>query len=160
MFDKLKEAASATSIKLSEHFANPGDTVTLGIDTVTQRHASTYNPNGPGQPMHDEAGEPIMQYVITGTPLEKDEDGDWVPAGGLSRLFVPVSDSGRPTRMEQSLGNAMNAAGASSLDEGGVLSITFKELGRAQGGNSAPKIYVATYEPPEEEDVDDGSWEG
>lgn len=161
MFDKLKAAASAESIKLSEAFAKPGDSVTLGLDTVDTRQASTYNPNGPGQPMVDDAGEPIIQYVLTGTPLEKDEDGDWAPVGALSRLFVPVSESGRATRMEQALGNAMQASGSSTIAAGGVITITFRELGRAQGGMSAPKIYDAVYEPPEDEEIEDnGPWDG
>jgi hypothetical protein len=90
-------------------------------------------------------GSPRMQLVITvQTDRRDDQDDD-----GRRRIFVK-------RQMRDAVNRALRTAGVKDLAVGGVLTITYSGDGEpADKGLAAPKIYEATYIPPDDSADDD-----
>ena len=94
-----------------------------------------------GKPLTWDDGNPRMQMVITLDTDERDpEDPD---DDGTRRLFVKSG-------MKPAIARAVNAAGASRIEVGWRLTVTYTadDNARKKKGFSAPKIYEATYVRP------------
>jgi hypothetical protein len=94
-----------------------------------------------GKPLTWDDGNPRMQMVITLDTDERDpEDPD---DDGTRRLFVKSG-------MKAALARAVKAAGASRIEVGGRLTVTYTadDNARKKKGFNAPKIYEATYVRP------------
>ncbi len=94
-----------------------------------------------GKPLTWEDGNPRMQMVITLDTDERDpEDPD---DDGTRRLFVKSG-------MKPAIARAVKAAGASRIEVGGRLTVTYTadDNARKKKGFSAPKKYEATYVRP------------
>lgn len=104
-------------------FENIGDTI-KGI--------LTFVPNAPVERVNKFNGrvEQVVKLVI--------DTGDGEP-----RAIYPVQGS----TMARAIGDAVRAAGATSLEIGGTLAVRFSET-RDTGKPQPLKVYSAKYEPP------------
>lgn len=84
-------------------------------------------------------GSPRMQVVATiATALREDPEDD-----GLRKLYI------KGKNLTEAVRNAVRAAGAKGLSEGGTLTVTYTGDGvPAERGLSAPKLYTAVYVAP------------
>jgi hypothetical protein len=90
------------------------------------------------------SGQEMTQWVIT---IEK-EDGTTAALYAKNGNFEIVSGSGEA--MLRAIGRAVRAAGAESLVPGAMLAVAWTGMGKASGpGMNAPKLYTASYRPPE-----------
>ncbi|MFE3080891.1 hypothetical protein [Nocardia tengchongensis] len=103
----------------------PGTTVYGRITNIGEQPKLKFN-GAPGEIDTDENGNPIMQLFIT---LET--------PNGLRNLNAT-------SRMEQAIGQAMNAVGATSFDIGATLSITYSG---PDPDYEKARIYTAVYTP-------------
>ena len=119
-------------------FPTPGTTVTGTIceppRVEQQRDYST------GEPMYWRDGTPRMQLVVT---LQTDErDPEYPDDDGRRRLYVRG-------RMKTAIRQAVKTSGATGLDVGGTLTITYTGDGTPTNPRfQPPKEYNATYRPP------------
>lgn len=85
-------------------------------------------------------GNPMMQLVVTVQTTLR-EPGN-LEDEGIRRFYIRGN-------MQKAVAAGVRAAGASSLEVGGVLAITYTGDGVAsKRGFNAPKLYSATYKPP------------
>ncbi|MFE3958601.1 hypothetical protein ACFXPS_31060 [Nocardia sp. NPDC059091] len=103
----------------------PGTTVYGRINTIGEQPKLKYG-GAPGEVDTDEHGNTVMQLFIT---IE-------TPNG--PRNLYPTS------RMEQAIGQAMNASGATSFDVGATLSVTYTG---PDPDNDKARLYTAKYTP-------------
>lgn len=119
-------------------FPTPGTTVTGTIceppRVEQQRDYST------GEPMYWRDGSPRMQLVVT---LQTDErDPEYPDDDGRRRLYVRG-------RMKTAIRQAVKTSGATGLDVGGTLTITYTGDGTPTNPRfQPPKEYSAVYKPP------------
>jgi hypothetical protein len=122
-------------------FDNIGDKYVGRITSIDQRQQTDID----GKAKFFASGTPMMLYVIT---IQPDGAGTepvalWAKGG----RYTPVKGSGES--MMSAIGTAAKAAGAGSVDVGGLLGVAF--TGEAEKTNplfSAPKLYTAQYQPP------------
>lgn len=118
-------------------FTNPGDSITGTVTGNPREQQSTkfgstdldYWPNG----------DPKMQILVdlhTAERLDGDDDGD-------RTLYVSS------TAQKKAIGEAMRAAGASDIEKGGTLTVTFTGYDQASKNPANPKkLYTASYVKP------------
>lgn len=75
-------------------------------------------------------GSPAMKALV---PLTNQQ-------GDVQTLHVPAS-----SRLHKSIGAALGAAGASDLELGGMLGITWTGFGTGKNASNPPKIYDVRY---------------
>lgn len=137
-------AAAAPSGKYLPNLKNPGESHTLQItgpwtarDQEFKGVKATYM-SGP------RAGQVKQEYLIPGDAWDEE-----------TQSLTPSILTVKAGRMMSAVGQALKAVGAGGLEIGGVLTLEFTGYGQAQGGNSAPKEFKATYVPPKPEG---GAW--
>lgn len=113
-------------IKGSESFANIGDTVVMVVQGGKKVQKRAY---GTGDPMFFADGNPMMQAAIYGT------------VDGEERTLYCNGN------MSAAIKDAVAAAGASSIAEGGTLKVRFDSEKDTGKGNPL-KEFKAKYEPP------------
>lgn len=92
-----------------------------------------------GKPLFWDDGRPKWQAKIVIQTDERDpkiSDDD-----GLRAIYAKAE-------VQKAIAAAVRAAGAKRVEPGGVLSLTFTGEGEAKGKLNPPKLYAATYEPP------------
>lgn len=92
-----------------------------------------------GKPLFWDDGKPKLQAKIVVQTDERDpkiQDDD-----GLRAVYAKAE-------VQKAIAAAVRAAGCKRLEVGGVLSLTFTGEGEAKGKLNPPKLYSATYEPP------------
>jgi hypothetical protein len=121
-------------------FKSVGDSVTIGITGITERQSIDFNSKAPKT---FPSGDPIMEQWIAGVKLDPETyEGD--------EDVVLVVDK---KLMRQRIGQAVIDAGGAVLEEGAVLTVTYKGDGVAPKGSSfAPKDFAVAYELPEAEE--------
>lgn len=118
-------------------FTNHGDTVKgqiLSLDMQQQRDIKT------GQPKFwdDQKAQPMMQLRIVLQTDEHDGDDD----NGQRAIYVKGN-------MQQAVRDAIKAAGAEKIEEGGILAVQYTSDGQATNtAFNPPKIYKAQYKQP------------
>jgi hypothetical protein len=98
------------------------------------------------EPLTWSDGSPRMQWVITvQTDRCDDEDDD-----GRRRIFAKG-------QLLNEIRRAVKKAHAKDIEVGGVLTVTYVRDGeRTDAGLDPPKVYEATYVPPDDSTDDDG----
>lgn len=91
-----------------------------------------------GTPKFWDNGDPMYQVVVTLQTDERDPAID--DDNGERRVFVKG-------QMLTAVKGALKAAGASGLEIGGTLAVRYESDGTPKPGQSAPKQYVAQYQP-------------
>ena len=128
----------------SAKFEAIGDLVKGRILSAEPRQQTT--PEGALKTWSD--GKPMMQLVITlQTDLHDEDDDDGQRAvyakGGKYKVA-----SGKGTSMLEAIREAVKRAGAKGIDIGATLTVQHSGLGdKTAPAYSAPKLYVAKYEP-------------
>jgi hypothetical protein len=132
--DNFFEGSGATAVK----FPTVGTTVSgtiIGEMEMRQRTDIIT-----GEPMVWSDGNPKMQLIIQLQTALKESEED----NGVRRLFVPT-----PGGLKTAIGNALLAARARGLKEGGKLTVTFSsETPSERAGLNPTKNYTAVYEAP------------
>lgn len=126
---------------------NLGDKISGKIKLVERRQQR--NMDGGGLQTWDDGSPKMLTYIELETDLQETDDDDGVRAlyakGG--RNFEAASGSG--TSMEVAIAEAVKAAGASSIDEGGTLAVQHTGLSKPSARGYAPaKLYRAQYKAP------------
>lgn len=125
----------------SAKFVNIGDKV---VGTITDVSTSQQREFKTGKPEVWDDGKPKMQLVIT---LATDERDPSIEADdGTRRVYAPAW--AKPGSVFDALRNAVKAAGASGLDNGGKLAVVFTGTEAQDAGLSPRKLYEAKYAPP------------
>ena len=125
----------------SVKFEAPGDTVQGEIVDLAMAQQTDLD----GKPRTWDNGDPRMQLVVTlATDLRDPEDAE---DDGRRKLYVKGGNKIAST--QKAVADAVRAAGAASLEVGGVLAVQFTGLGTpSKAGLNAPKLYAAQYRPP------------
>lgn len=113
---------------------NKGDSVKGAIVSMEMRQQTDFMTK---KPKFWDDGRPRMEAVVTLQTEEREDDED----DGLRRVYVRG-------QMQKAVTDAIRAAGARGLSEGGVLAIQFTGLGEKKQGMNPPKLYRARYEAP------------
>jgi hypothetical protein len=97
------------------------------------------------QPLTWSDGSPRMQLVVIVQTDRPDDEND----DGRRRIFVKG-------QMKDAVNHALRVAGVKDIAVGGTLTVTYIHDGeRTDGGfGAAPKIYEATYVPPDDSAAD------
>jgi hypothetical protein len=136
-----------TSIPLSElqsspaaKFENVGDTYAgtiTGLDERNQTDPVT------GQVKTFASGDPQTVWVITIEQANGETIALWARGGN----YVPNQGTGES--MLFAIGTAVKNANASAVEVGGRLAVRHSGIGKPTApGLSAPRLFVAQYEPP------------
>ena len=126
----------ASGIK-SFKFEQVNDTakgIIVSLEMQQQRDIKT------GQPKFwdDQKTQPMMQLRIVLATDEHDSDDD----NGHRAIYVKGN-------MQQAVRDAIKAAGAEKIEEGGTLAVQYTGNGHATTvGFNPPKLYKAQYKPP------------
>jgi hypothetical protein len=126
---------------------NLGEKIQGRIRLVERRPQRAF---GSGEELTWDDGRPrLLTYIELETELHDDDDDDGVRAlyakGG--RNFEPQQGSG--ASMEVAIAEAVKAAGASSIDEGGTLVVQFSGVAKpTTRGYQGAKLFKAQYKPP------------
>ncbi len=117
--------------------------VVLFADEVPQTDIET------GKPVLWDDGKPRMQWVVDVQTANRDDDDD----DGIRRVYAKggkfEAASGTGTSLMVAIRDAVRAAGASALEEGGTLKVRHTGLGKKKtAAYAAPKLYQAKYDPP------------
>jgi len=118
-------------------FTNPGDSVG-GLITEEPRETQQTNIEN-GDLLFWSDGSKRMQLLVT---VQTDQRDDSEDDDGRRRLFVRG-------QMRTAIQRAVNATDAKGLDVGGALVVTYTGDGEPKNGGYAPKLYKATYTPPD-----------
>lgn len=127
-------------------FENIGDKVSGTITNVELQQQTDLEEN---KPLFWDNGQPRMILVITlETDLRDDEEDD-----GIRRLYAKggkfETETGSGKAMKDAIADAVKAAGAKSIDEGGQLAIGHTGLAKKKTrGHNAAKLFTAQYKPP------------
>jgi len=119
-------------------FDAPGATIT---GTISNLEAAPQTDFQTGEPLTWKDGSPRMQVVATleGTnhrdPSNPEDDG-------ARKVYI----KGR--NLTNAIRDAVRKAGATGLDTGGTLQVTYTGDGAAERGLNPPKTYAATYTAP------------
>jgi hypothetical protein len=118
-------------------FSNQGDTITGTITKPPFEKQQTVF--GTDKPATYDNGDPKMQILVAlSTPLREDANDD-----GDRTLYVASK------KMKDAIADAMRNAGASDIEVGGTLSVTFTGFDPASKNPQNPaKLYAATYTKP------------
>lgn len=127
-------------------FEQMGDTVTGVIDHVEVSQQTSMEDN---TPLTWSDGSPRKQLVITLATDMRDGDDD----DGKRRIYAKGGSyevaSGSGSSMKGAIADAVKKVGASTLEEGGTLTVAYTGEGKKTNrGYSAPKLYKARYEAP------------
>lgn len=108
--------------------------------TIVRRQMKQQTEYGSNEPLFWDEGKPKMQIVvIVQTPDQDDEDDN-----GERGVYIKL-----PSQMAQAVREAVAAAGADGLMDGGVL--TLKYTGNRKSPKNpkfTQKVYEAAYRPP------------
>jgi hypothetical protein len=126
----------------------PGTTVAGTIESFSIAQQTEI---GTMKPLYWDNGDKKMQLVVTLQTEERDDqikDDD-----GRRRLFATggkaTNRAGDAWTMMVAIRNAIKAANATGLEEGGWLSVAWADEGeQTRGGFNKPKLYKAAYKPP------------
>jgi hypothetical protein len=124
-----------------------GESISGVIRTVDRRPQREF---GTGKELTwDDGRARLLTYIELETNLHDDDDDDGVRAlyakGGKN--FEAAQGSG--TSMEVAIAEAVRAAGASSIDEGGSLAVQFTGIAKpTTRGYQGAHLYRAQYKPP------------
>jgi hypothetical protein len=121
----------------SAKFENYGDTHSGRITSATQAQQTDLDQ----KPMVWPNGQPRMQWLIT---VER-ADGETVTFYAKGGTFTAAQ--GKGDSMLAAISAAVRAAGASSLDVGAELAVSYTGTGKAAAGKFPPKLYSAEYKP-------------
>lgn len=126
---------------------NIGDKISGKIKLVERRQQR--NMDGGGLQTWDDGSPKMLTYIELETDQRDDDDDDGVRAlyakGG--RNFEAAQGSG--TSMEVAIAEAVKAAGASSIDEGGTLAVQHTGVAKPSNrGYQGAKLYRAQYKSP------------
>lgn len=127
----------------SARFETIGDTIT---GTVTNQEVRQQTDIATGDPLVWANGDPRMQLIVTlQTTLRDDDDDD-----GLRNLYVKGSKKAGSKSLHDAVAQAVRAAGAKGLEDGGTLTVTYvgDEPSQTRGFNPR-KLYTATYKAPD-----------
>jgi hypothetical protein len=129
----------------SAKFETVGDTIRGEIVQAEVRQQT----DPEGTPKTWSNGDPVMQLVITLQTEDREGDDD----DGERRIYAKGGNyeaaSGKGTSMLVAIREAIKKANATKLEVGGTLVVAHSGLGKkTQAAYSAPKLYVAKYEPP------------
>lgn len=135
----------------SAKFEAVGDTIRGEIVTAEVKQQS--DPDGNLKTWSN--GDPVMQLVITVQTDDRDGDDD----DGQRRIYAKGGNyeaaSGKGTSMLVAIREAVKKAGVAKLEVGGTITVAHSGLGKKTSpAYSAPKLYVAKYEPPTSKPVD------
>jgi hypothetical protein len=116
-------------------FAAPGDSID---GTVMSKQIKQVTKMGTNEPEFFPSGDPKWQILATlQTTLRDDADDD-----GLRTVYIK-------SHMMGAVRSAVGQTGASELEPGGWLRVTFTNYGEAQRGLNPPKLFVAEYRRPD-----------
>lgn len=116
-----------------------GDTFAGRIVSMEQRQQTDPKDN---TPKFFPSGDPMMVWVIT----VEQANGDTVAfyaSGGKYKV-----EEGEGESMLNAIGAAVRAAGASGVDVGAELAVSFSGWGEAKTGLNRPRLFKAQYRPP------------
>lgn len=121
-------------------FDDIGDTCRgriVGAKTAQQTDVDT------GEPKFFSNGDPMMQIVLT-IETEDGEERALYAKGGRYEI-----EEGEGKSMLDALRDALQAANAKTIDEGGEIAIKFSGLGKKKkAAYSAPKLFKVKYTAP------------
>lgn len=126
-------ASGTRSFKFDAINATAKGTI-VSLDMQQQRDIKT------GQPKwwDDQKTQPMMQLRVVLATDERDGDDD----NGHRAIYVKGN-------MQQAVRDAIKAAGAEKIEEGGTLAVQYHADGQATTvGFNPPKLYKAQYKPP------------
>lgn len=133
-------AGGAKSAKLD----NVGDFITGRIVSAEVRQQTDLVT---GAPKTFENGDPMNQLVIVlQTDLRDGDDDDGQRALYAKGGRFEVA-SGKGVALKDAIADAIRAKGGKGLDIGSTLTVQHTGLGVARRGQSAPKLYLAKWEP-------------
>jgi hypothetical protein len=116
-------------------FTNHGDTVKGRITSLDMQQQRDIKTN---EPKFWNDGKPMMQLrIVLDTGLAEGPEDD-----GLRAIYVRG-------QMQQSVREAIKAAGATTIEEGGTLGVQYTGDGTPTNpAFDGPKLYRAQYQPP------------
>lgn len=126
-------ASGTKSFKFDTINATAKGTI-VSLDMQQQRDIKT------GQPKFwdDQKTQPMMQLRVVLATDEHDGEDD----NGHRAIYVKGN-------MQQAVRDAIKAAGAEKIEEGGTLAVQYYDNGQATTvGFNPPKLYKAQYKPP------------
>lgn len=113
-----------------------GDTITMEITDITTR---PFVPYGENTPKRDKNGNEVIEALISGMDYAAETEEE-------ASVVLPVNKFA----MRQAIGKAVEDAGGSEPQAGGVLTVTCEGDGVAlKPGAYPPKAFSATYQLPE-----------
>lgn len=126
-------------------FTNPGDTHAGTITEVGDaRQASEFGSNEPAY-WDREKTRPKMQVAVTLDTAERDPQD----ASDTGKRTLWVVEDGRSGSILSAIRQAVQQAGAGTIDIGGQLTVTFSGFDPNSKNPANPrKIYAASYVPP------------
>lgn len=107
---------------------------------IVRRQMKQQTEYGSNEPQFWDDGKPKMQIaVVVQTPDQDDEDDN-----GERGLYIKL-----PSQMAQAVREAVSAAGADGLEDGGVLSVKYTGTRKSpKNPKFTQKIYEVGYRPP------------
>lgn len=131
----------------SAKFTNYGDTVT---GRVVDSRISQQTDIKTQEPLSWPNGDPKLQLVVTlQTSLREDDEDD-----GLRNLYVKGSQKPGSRSLHAAVADAVRAAGAKALEEGGLLSVTYEaDESASTPGLTDRKLYRARFQRAQPQDA-------
>jgi len=128
----LESGASAKFEKIGSSFSGQ----IVAIKQTTQTDPKT------GQPKMFASGDPMPVWIITLQPAQGEAISLWAKGGRF------IAKTGHGESMLSAIGTAVKKVGASSVDVGATLTVTFTGETEAKPGLNAAKLFEASYQPP------------
>lgn len=127
-------------------FEKLGDMVSGVVSDVSLSQQTSMEDN---TPLTWADGSPRMQLVIRLQTEDRDGDED----DGVRTIYAKGGTykvaEGKGSALKNAIADAVKKAGASTISEGGKLTVGFTGLGeKTNRGYSAPKLFTAKYEAP------------
>jgi len=121
-------------------FENIGDKYVGRIMAMKQQQQT--DPKD-GTPKFFASGDPMMLWIITIQPEHGDELALWAKGGNYT------ATTGTGASMLSAIGQAVRAAGATSVEVGGLLAVAYtgEQASNTPGFNPA-KLFTAQYQAP------------
>lgn len=136
--DVLMGSGGAPTAKFDQPGVTIGGLILAEPRVYQEREYDPRNPGNGAPKFYPRSGDPIMSVSVdVQTNLRDAADPEDV---GVRRIYVEGK------RLKDAVRDAVRAAGASGLEIGGRLDVTFTGLGVAESaGMNAPKLYTAKY---------------
>lgn len=108
--------------------------------TIVRRQMKQQTEYGSNEPLFWDDGKPKMQIVVIVQTPDQDDDDD----NGERGLYIKL-----PSQMAQAVRDAVSAAGADGLEDGGVISVKYTGTRKSpKNPKFTQKIYEVGYRPP------------